>query len=137
MTMHLVGPYLTTTNYKKRKNVKFKSAEHKAKYMAEQAAWEKLLKKHKIEKTSTSKKSHQPVGSLSDTYRLAPPPGRESNQVVSRPEDKHGIVPGTCAKLAPKVYTGTKLIGIATMHKSNMVPIFKIEDAEDIARMRR
>jgi hypothetical protein len=36
-----------------------------------------------------------------------------------------------------KKYTGDKLIGIATMHKSNAVPIFHKEDAEDIARMRR
>lgn len=34
-------------------------------------------------------------------------------------------------------YTGDKLLGIATMHKSNLVPVFKQEDAEDIARMRR
>lgn len=34
-------------------------------------------------------------------------------------------------------YTGTEIIGIATMHKSNAVPVRKKEDAEDIARMRR
>lgn len=34
-------------------------------------------------------------------------------------------------------YTGDKLMGIATMHKSNMVPVFKQEDAIEIARMRR
>lgn len=34
-------------------------------------------------------------------------------------------------------YTGDKLVGIGTMHKSNMIPIFKGEDAEDLARMRR
>lgn len=34
-------------------------------------------------------------------------------------------------------YTGDKLVGIGQMHKSNAVPIFKKEDAEDIARMRR
>ena len=34
-------------------------------------------------------------------------------------------------------YTGDKLVGIATMHKSNSVPIFNHEDAKDIARMRR
>lgn len=34
-------------------------------------------------------------------------------------------------------YTGDKLLGIATMHKSNMVPVFKQEDAAEIARMRR
>lgn len=36
-----------------------------------------------------------------------------------------------------KKYTGDRLIGIATMHKSNSVPVFRKEDAEDIARMRR
>ncbi len=34
-------------------------------------------------------------------------------------------------------YTGDKLMGIGIMHKSNLVPIFKQEDAEEIARMRR
>jgi hypothetical protein len=40
-------------------------------------------------------------------------------------------------KKEEKKYTGDKLMGIATMHKSNMVPVFRQEDAEDIARMRR
>lgn len=34
-------------------------------------------------------------------------------------------------------YTGDRLLGIAIMHKSNLVPVFSQEDAEDIARMRR
>lgn len=34
-------------------------------------------------------------------------------------------------------YTGTKLIGIATMHKSNLVPVFSQEAAEEISKMRR
>ena len=40
----------------------------------------------------------------------------------------------------PKIYTGErKLVGIATMHKSNAVPIFESDKdhAKDIARMRR
>lgn len=40
-------------------------------------------------------------------------------------------------KKAENQYTGDKLMGIATMHKSNMVPVFKASDAEDIAKMRR
>jgi hypothetical protein len=36
-----------------------------------------------------------------------------------------------------KVYTGSNLLGIATMHKSNMVPVFRKEDAEAISQMRR
>lgn len=41
------------------------------------------------------------------------------------------------AKRDEKLYTGDKLLGIAVMHKSNSVPVFKKEDAEDIANMRR
>lgn len=36
-----------------------------------------------------------------------------------------------------KVYTGTAMLGVATMHKSNAVPVFSTESAEDISRMRR
>lgn len=47
-----------------------------------------------------------------------------------------------CGGIAPKasvnVYSGErKLLGIATMHKSNMVPVFSKEDAESISKMRR
>lgn len=34
-------------------------------------------------------------------------------------------------------YTGTNMLGIATMHKSNAVPVFSSESAEDISKMRR
>lgn len=44
---------------------------------------------------------------------------------------------GTTALAAPKKYTGTLIKGIATMHKSNAVPILNQEEAEDISRMRR
>lgn len=34
-------------------------------------------------------------------------------------------------------YTGDKMIGIGTLHKSNAVPIFNSDAAHDIAKMRR
>jgi hypothetical protein len=34
-------------------------------------------------------------------------------------------------------YTGTLVKGIATMHKSNAVPVISQEEAESIAKMRR
>lgn len=40
-------------------------------------------------------------------------------------------------KPAQKVYTGTAIIGLATMHKSNIVPIFNEQAAKDVANMRR
>ena len=35
------------------------------------------------------------------------------------------------------VYTGKNLLGISIMHKSNMVPVFRKEDAIAISQMRR
>ena len=44
---------------------------------------------------------------------------------------------GSTGLFEPKVYTGTKIIGIAQMHKSNAVPIFNEEAAVEVAQMRR
>jgi hypothetical protein len=35
------------------------------------------------------------------------------------------------------VYTGDKMLGIGTLHKSNAVPVFNTEEAREMARMRR
>jgi hypothetical protein len=66
------------------------------------------------------------------TYSLSTPPGRET---VKYPSLNTGL--GNATKAEPKVYTGDKMLGIATMHKSNSVPVFRKEDAVDISRMRR
>ena len=44
---------------------------------------------------------------------------------------------GVAAKKDTIMYTGSRLKGIAIMHKSNLVPIFSDEEAVDIATMRR
>ena len=44
---------------------------------------------------------------------------------------------GSCRKIEPMKYTGTLIKGIATMHKSNAVPVIDEQHAKDIARMRR
>lgn len=36
-----------------------------------------------------------------------------------------------------QVYTGDAMLGIATMHKSNAVPVFSEQNATDISKMRR
>ena len=41
------------------------------------------------------------------------------------------------AKKKEKIYTGTEIIGIAQMHKSNAVPIRNKKSAEEVAKMRR
>jgi hypothetical protein len=44
---------------------------------------------------------------------------------------------GIGSKKEPMKYTGTLIKGIATMHKSNAVPVIDDQHAKDIARMRR
>jgi hypothetical protein len=43
-----------------------------------------------------------------------------------------------CPKKTPNVYSGERrLLGIACMHKSNLVPIFEKKDLVEIGKMRR
>ena len=60
------------------------------------------------------------------------PPGRETPKFASLDT---GFV--TFGKTFQNLYTGDKIKGIGTMHKSNAVPIFSDEEAVDIAHMRR
>lgn len=48
----------------------------------------------------------------------------------------HTATPFT-ATATKQVYTGNNMLGVATMHKSNSVPVFSQDDAVDIAHMRR
>jgi len=64
--------------------------------------------------------------------------------VLPKIEDRTGVPCGNRPPIAvpgrqkPQTYSGErKLIGIATMHKSNMVPVFDEQSAKDIAKMRR
>ena len=43
----------------------------------------------------------------------------------------------SCSKPTRVAYTGTLVKGIATMHKSNAVPIINDQEAKDISNMRR
>lgn len=45
--------------------------------------------------------------------------------------------PNSCAKKESIKYTGTLVRGIATMHKSNAVPVINEQEMQDISRMRR
>ena len=58
---------------------------------------------------------------------------RGSDSTIPSKEDV-----GYCAfKKDTPQYTGTKMIGIGTMHKSNAVPIFSEDSAKEISSMRR
>lgn len=46
-------------------------------------------------------------------------------------------VPGPCPVREKREYTGDYIVGIATMHKSNLVPVGRNTDAKEFATMRR
>ena len=132
MSMHLEGPWLSTTGKKKGK-VKWASAEHKRKAEEADRTWKELLKRQGIEQEERKQRRAMNAPSLSGNYSLAIPEGRNTTaHIPSR--DTGG---GNATMPAPKVYTGTKVLGIATMHKSNAVPVFSDEEAVDISKMRR
>ena len=129
--MHLEGPWLSTTGKRKGK-VKFASAEHARKARELDESWKELQKKWAVEiedKKRTRALSAEP---LKGSYSLAIPEGRNTTAHIK------SVNTGGNALLKPNpVYTGTKVKGIATMHKSNAVPVFSDEEAQDISKMRR
>ena len=131
MSMHLEGPWLSTTGKKKGKK-KFASAEHARKARALDESWKELQKKWGIEAEEKKRARAMSAPSLSGNYSLAIPVGRNTTAHIK------SVDTGGNAVLKPSpVYTGTKVKGIATMHKSNAVPVFSDEQAVDISKMRR
>jgi hypothetical protein len=129
--MHLEGPWLSTTGKRKGKK-KFASAEHARKARELDESWKELLKRQGVEQEERKRSRGLSAPSLSSSYSLTIPEGRNTTAHIK------SVDTGGNATLKPaKVYTGTKVKGIATMHKSNAVPVFSDEEAVDIARMRR
>jgi len=129
MTMHLEGPWLSTTG-KKRGPKKWASAEAKRKAEMLDTMWKEKLKVMGVEQET--KKRNRALKSPPLTVTLKVPAGRETIRVASQDT---GWVP--CTTAGNQEYTGTKVKGIGTMHKSNAVPIFSDEEAVDISKMRR
>jgi len=130
MTMHLVRGMSTTSNKKPR--IHLNKAEQRArdKALLEQ---NKLLESLGIdphrtihpENFRTYEKTEIKESKATHTQPMTEP----------LPQFKDG---GKRKNQKLKVYSGKqKLLGIAVMHKSNLVPVFDKKDAEDIAKMRR
>jgi hypothetical protein len=129
--MHLEGPWLSTTGKQKGKR-KWASAEQKRLAERRQAEWDrKLLEFEKMTPKFSTGPYNSPRKTMSD-FMPKTPPGRETPKVESQDT---GWVP--CVKVKDNEYTGTKIKGIGTMHKSNAVPVFSDEEAVEISTMRR
>ncbi len=122
MTMHMLPIYYTTTNTRRRKK------KNKTKSMiAAEKEHEKFLKRMGVSKTKPSRSVAQ-SGSASAL-------GAEGQRFKSSRSDQ--FYNSTSAKKEEKVYTGTEIIGIAQMHKSNAIPVRGKKAAEEVAKMRR
>jgi hypothetical protein len=116
--MHILPAYYTTTNTRKRKT--------KARTLSQ------------IESERRTQETLRKVG----YYKRDCVPRK---LVLDRTTDDHKVAPlsnsipgGVAPKAAAKKYSGEqKLLGIATMHKSNLVPVFSKEAASEISKMRR
>jgi hypothetical protein len=147
MTMHMLPVYYTTTNNKKRKAVKKTQSQ-----LAAERDHQKFLKKMGIGSRSSvglEQRSSKPWVTGSSPVESAKSQTRSS--VWSERTAHNGYVTGSnpvgstnkisydpsMAKKEEKVYTGTEIIGIAQMHKSNAVPVRGKKQATEVANMRR
>jgi hypothetical protein len=130
MSMHLHHPSLSL-NGKKKGRVKFRNAAEAARARELDASWKELLKSQGIE--AEERRRQRALKAEPLQYKLSAPVGRETAHIASRDTGHSGAVR---TKDIPQ-YTGTKILGIGTMHKSNAVPVFSDQEAHDIATMRR
>ena len=120
MTMHMLPVYYTTTNTRKRKAGKKTQSQ-----LAAERDHKKFLKKMGIGTRSSvglEQRSSKPWVTGSSPVESAKP---------------KVVYDSSMAKKEEKVYTGTEIIGIAQMHKSNAVPVRGKKQATEIANMRR
>ena len=128
--MHLAHPALSMGGKRKGK-VKFRNSAEAQKARQLDADWKELQKKWEVD--ADDKKRKRALAAEPLSYTLSAPVGRETQRIASRDTGHSGAVR---TKDIPQ-YTGTKIIGIGTMHKSNAVPIFSDEQAVEISTMRR
>lgn len=125
MTMHLEGPWLSTTGKRKGK-VKYKSAEAKRQAEEQAREWENLKNKYKSTTTKVSKPAVQTM--RTDVVR------RESD---TRPKSLNSWITGAVSSKPSQQYTGDMVKGITVLHKSCLQPVFTEQEAIDAAHMRR
>lgn len=120
MSMHLVPIFVSTVNHGKIKK-KLTAPQRRAK--VEHEAWLRKQGLHSDQLSERKSKKHKKEerNFVYDSRRNIPTSDKVGNG-FKKEENK---------------YTGTLVTGIATMHKSNAVPVINKKQAEEIASMRR
>ena len=141
----MLPSYYTTTSTKKRKQKKKSKS-----LIAAEKEHEKFLKRMGVGSRSSVGSEHRsskprvtgssPVESANkrSVGKSGNPPhlGCGDQRFESSRSDQVFYDP-SMAKKEEKVYTGTEIMGIAQMHKSNAVPVRNKKSAEEVAKMRR
>jgi hypothetical protein len=139
MTMSLVGPYLTTTSYKKRKQ-KQRTKNQQTAFEQQHREYNKSMKRMGCHDQMMTLEEYdlycrgQYKPKLKGVY-TAPETKTYRRETKYYPSFGDGV--GVATKVESQKYTGTLIKGIATMHKSNAVPILNKEQAIEISNMRR
>ena len=131
MSMHLEGPWLSTTGKRKGKR-KFRNADEARKARELDESWQELQKKWGVDAENKKRKR-----ALAAPVMLPTDAGVYRRDTGPRIPSRNSADMTPATKAPDKVYTGTKIIGIGTMHKSNAVPIFSDDEAKEISSMRR
>jgi len=129
MAFHLAHPAFSTTGKRKGKR-KFRNADEARRARENADSWQELLKRHEVERQKSRRAramAAAPYAPKPVSYRGSEQPRIPSRETTWEP----------CTKPAEKVYTGTAMVGVATMHKSNSIPVFSAQQAVDISKMRR
>ena len=131
MSMHLHHPSLSL-NGKRKGKVKFRNAAEAQRARELDASWKEILKAQGVaaeQKRRTRAMRTEPL-----QYNLSSVNDRANTRHIPSLDTGHS---GPVSSKENPKYTGTKILGIGTMHKSNAVPVFSEEEAHDIATMRR
>ena len=131
MTMHLAHPSLSMGGKRKGK-IKFRNAEEARKYRELESDWHDLQKRWGVDQEIKKRKRAMAAEPL--VYSLNTPIGRTNTHHIKSLDTGHS---GPVSSKSTPKYTGTKMLGVGQLHKSNAVPVFCDQDAIDIARMRR
>lgn len=79
---------------------------------------------------------YQPNPNSSFSWKASTSPRTGASRTAEIGSHKSNLG-SACTKNEPKLYTGSLVKGISTLHKSNAVPVISKEEMVDISRMRR
>ena len=135
MTMHLMSHAYTTTNTRKRKTA---NKGVTSRYAQDWVDYNKQMKRIGAKtKTFDEYVAYRQGKSTPKLKGGVKSPLEATTYRRETPKYESGIGIGVSFGRKENTYTGTLIKGIATMHKSNAVPIMNDEQAIEVARMRR